>query len=200
MQLDTAQKRIVQSKSLGYSLVKGVTGTGKTTIAANRSIYLKNNYCLYEADKILMVAQSDEHLEYIQKINDKLEKDTQEYMTLFSNGVDKVQLVTIDNIIYNYFFEYERENGINSHIIVNEEQQSRIVIECIVEIKKAYKAIKILDTKYIKFFIEEINWIKDCNYTNIDIYQSADRIGRKIKKGEGPQRLLKNSKTREVNL
>lgn len=199
MKLDAAQKKIVQSKFLGYSLVRGVTDTGKTTIAVNRSIYLKNNYCLYETDKILIIAQNDEHLDYIEQIRNKVEKESGlEYMTLFSNAVDKVYLSTIDSIIYSYFLEYERMHGVNYKLIEKEFEQSAIVNECIVQIKKLYKNVKILDTKYIKFFIDEINWIKDCNYTKLKAYQNADRIGRKIKKNEGPQRLLKNSKAREA--
>lgn len=199
MHLDAAQKRIIESKALECSLVKGVTGSGKTTIAVNRSIYLKNNYCLYETDKILMIAQNDEHLNHLKKINDKVEKEVQlDYITLFSNGMDKVHIENIDNIIYNYFSEYERTKGIKYAIIENEYTQKDIINECLVQIKKLYKDVKILDSKYIKFFIDEINWIKDCNYTDLEIYQNVDRVGRRIKKGEGPQRLLKNSKAREA--
>lgn len=199
MQLDAAQKRVIQSKFLGHSLVRGATGSGKTTIAVNRSIYLKNNYCLYETDKILMIAQNDKHLNCIEKINNKIEKEVHlEYITLFSNAMDKVHLKTIDNIIYKYFLEYQRCNKVNYEIIENGDKQSNIVIESIVQIKKLYKDVKILDIKYLKFFIDEINWIKDCNYINLELYQSANRIGRKAKKGEGPQRLLKNSKAREA--
>jgi SOS regulatory protein LexA len=199
MQLDAAQKRIVESKCLGYSLVRGVTETGKTTIAVNRSIYLNNNYCLYETDKILIIAQSDEHLDYIKEINNRVEKENgMEYITLFSNSVDKVHLSTIDSIIYNYFSDYERSLKVKYKAIIKEDEQSSILNQCIVQIKNIYKNVKILNIKYLKFFIDEINWIKDCNYTKLESYQNADRIGRKIKKGEGPQRLLKNSKGREV--
>jgi SOS regulatory protein LexA len=199
MQLDAAQKRVVQSKFLGHSLVRGITETGKTTIAVNRSIYLKNNYCLYETDKILMIAQNDKHLEHIERIHDKVGKETQlEYMTLFSNAVDKVRLTTIDSIIYSYFSEYERSNKMNYEVTANGHKQSNIVNKCIVQVKKLYKDVKILNTKHINFFIDEINWIKDCNYTQLQSYQNSDRIGRKTKKGEGPQRLLKNSKAREA--
>lgn len=199
MQLDAAQKRVVRSKFLGHSLVRGITETGKTTIAVNRSIYLKNNYCLYETDKILMIAQNDKHLEYIEQIHDKAEKETGlEYITLFSKVVDKVSLTSIDSIIYSYFSEYEKSNRGNYKFTANGHKQCNIVNECIVQIKRLYKDVKILNTKHIDFFIDEINWIKDCNYTQLESYQNADRIGRKTKKGEGPQRLLKNSKAREA--
>lgn len=199
MQLDTAQKKIIQSKFLGASLVRGVTETGKTTIAVNRSIYLKNNYCLYETDKILIIAQNDEHLDYIEKIHDRVEKENGlEYITLFSNTVDRIHLSTIDSIIYNYFLDHERSNGVSYKLIVKETEQSAIVNECIVQTKKLYKNVKALDIKYLRFFIDEINWIKDCNYTKLETYQNVDRVGRKVKNGEGPQRLLKNSKAREA--
>jgi SOS regulatory protein LexA len=199
MQLDTTQKRIIQSKFLGHILVRGVTASGKTTIAVNRSIFLKNNYCLYEADKILIIAKDDKHLNHIKKINDNVEKETQlEYITLFSNGTDKVHFATIGSIENNYFLEQERSHRVKHKHIKDIHNQINIMKECIAEIKKNYKNLKILENKYVKFFVEEINWIKDCNYTKLEVYQNVNRIGRKIKKEEGPQRLLKNSKAREA--
>lgn len=198
MKLDAAQKRIIRSKVLGYNLVRGAAGSGKTIVAVNRSVYLKDNYCLYETDKILMIAQNDSHLQYIKEILNKTEEESQiELITLFSNQRDKVKLETIDSIIYSYFLKYKRNYRFNGELISNNDKQN-IIIECIKEINKSYKAVKILDHKYVNFFIDEINWIKDCNYVELNAYQNADRVGRKVKKGEGPQRLLKNSKVREA--
>jgi DNA helicase IV len=43
MQLDAAQNKVVRSKPVALSMLKGGSSTGKTTTAVYRSIYLKNN-------------------------------------------------------------------------------------------------------------------------------------------------------------
>ncbi|MDW8801434.1 S24 family peptidase [Clostridium sp. A1-XYC3] len=197
MKLDTAQKRIIRSKVLGYNLVRGTAGSGKTTVAVNRSIFLKDNYCLYETDKILMVAQNDSHLQQIKETLHKTEESQTEFITLFSNQVDKVHLETIDNIVYSYFLEHRRKNKYNCKLIIKEEQYE-ITKQCLNEIKNSYKGLKVLNERYIEFIIDEINWIKDCNYIKLEEYQKADRVGRKVTKEQGPKRLLKNSKAREA--
>lgn len=198
MKLDAVQKRIIQSKFLGYNLVRGAAGSGKTTVAVNRSVYLKDNYCLYEIDKVLMIAQNDDHLHYITEVLHKTEKESQtEFITLFSNQMDKIHIEAIDSIIYSYFLKYRVDNKFNSELILDNNKQD-IIVDCIKEIRNSFKGVKILDEKYIEFFIEEIDWIKDCNYIELKVYQNADRLGRKVRKGEGPQRLLKNSKVREA--
>lgn len=55
MQLNVEQKRIIEVKPNGHLLVKGVAGSGKTTVAVNKIPLLLNNYCIDDDDKILMV-------------------------------------------------------------------------------------------------------------------------------------------------
>lgn len=43
MKLESGQNRIAKSKHLGYGLLRGSKGTGKTTAAIYRGIYLKNH-------------------------------------------------------------------------------------------------------------------------------------------------------------
>ncbi len=42
--------------------------------------------------------------------------------------------------------------------------------------------------------------MKDCMYYDLEEYKNADRIGRKTKKGEGPQRIIKNSKIKRSSI
>jgi superfamily I DNA/RNA helicase len=50
MELNIDQLRIVNLKPNGHCLVKGVAGSGKTTVAVNRIPYLINHY-LEEGEK-----------------------------------------------------------------------------------------------------------------------------------------------------
>lgn len=199
MELDTVQKRLIKSKITPYSILKGANGSGKTTAAVYRIIYLENNYCIYEQDKILIVAHSKEALDKVKYLHEVLDEESRlDYMTLFSNCEDKLYLFTVDNIINKYFLKFKKENNLSLEVIYSEDKKADLISECIYMNKRLYPDVKILDDKYVNFFIHEIKWMKSCNYVELDAYQNADRIGRKCEKGRGPQRLLKSSRTREA--
>ncbi|MCR1934810.1 S24 family peptidase [Clostridium tepidum] len=197
MQLQSRQNRIVKSKHLGYGLLRGKVGTGKTTTAIYRGIYLKNQYCMYDKDKVLILSKNEENLNYLKDIYSNAEKNGVQYITLFSYIEDKLYFSTIYKIINKYFGEYIINNNLQCKI-ASEREKVDIIEECINDVKEEYKDLKYINTKYSKFFLEEIQWIKNCMYYNLEEYKNADRIGRKTKKGEGPQRIIKNSKTREA--
>ncbi len=116
---------------------------------------------------------------------------------MFSYIEDKLYFSVIYKIINKYFWEYIENNNLQCKI-ASEEEKLAIIEECINDIKNEYKKLKYIDIKYSKFFLEEIQWMKDCMYYELEEYKKADRIGRKTKKGEGPQRIIKNSKIREA--
>lgn len=199
MQANKEQLKLINSKPNGYSIIKGLKGCGKTTAAVYRALYLKNNYSFCQDDKILMISCSEEHFKYINDIYYKLEKDTKyEYYTLFSNLENKPYITKLDDIIEEYFKEYNQNNKVNYQLIPNKDIKIKIIKQCIKEIKGVYPKIKILKEAYIKFFIDEIKWIKSFNYEKVENYQNAKREGRKYKKGEGPATLKKNSTAREA--
>ncbi len=76
MELSLEQQKMIHSKPSRYSLIKGIKGSGKTTAAIYRSLYLKNHYCLYEEDKILMLTSKDEDINYIEKIYNIAQEET----------------------------------------------------------------------------------------------------------------------------
>ncbi|ABS32450.1 LexA family transcriptional regulator [Clostridium botulinum] len=197
MKLESGQNRIAKSKHLGYGLLRGSKGTGKTTAAIYRGIYLKNQYCMYDKDKVLILSKNEENLNYIKNIYNDAEKTGVQYITLFSYNEDKLHFSSIYKIINKYFWEYIENNNLQ-YELASEKEKLAIIEECINDIKNEYKNLKYIDIKYSKFFLEEIQWMKDCMYYDLEEYKKADRIGRKTKKGEGPQRIIKNSKIREA--
>lgn len=197
MNLEKRQNKIVKNKYLGYSLLRGAIDTGKTTTAIYRGLYLKNQYCMYEKDKILITSKGKRNLEKIKKIYDKAQNEEIQYRTLFYYIEDKVCFNTIDEIINKYFLKYVDANKINCNMM-SETEKIEIIEEGINSIEPKYKRLKYVNTKYKKFFLEEINWIKDCMYFNYEDYKNADRIGRKVEKAQGPQRVIRNSKMREA--
>ena len=83
MNIDAAIKKIVIGKPFGLTMVKGAQRSGKTITAAYRALYLKSSYCLYEDEKVLVVASKKEDLTLLKdlwKVQKSLEYD---YRTLF---------------------------------------------------------------------------------------------------------------------
>lgn len=199
MELELEQQRMIHSKPSRYSLIRGIQGSGKTTAAIYRSLYLKNHYCLYEEDKILMLTSKDEDINYIKSIYDIAEEETRlDYLSLFSNKERKFHVVTLENILYKYFLEYKNKYKLKYEIIIDNDKKASIMKNCILEIKNIYPKLRILHSDYAEFFVEEVKWIKSYNYLKPDSYLQANRIGRSCERGQGPQRILKNSTARKA--
>jgi len=200
MQLNVEQRKIVNGKPIGHMLLKGVAGSGKTTVAVNRIPYLLSNYCISEDDKILMVTYNKTLINYIKYVYEKVEEENKiEVITLFSNKTGGLELKTIDSIIYAYFEEYKKQNNLNYTLLTDSNEKQSILSQSILELSKLFGDVKILDLKNISFLRDEIEWIKACNYLELEEYQSVDRLGRMgSKNSDGPQKLLKNSNTRRA--
>jgi len=199
MQLTLEQQKMIHSKPSRYSLIKGNKGSGKTTAAIYRSLYLKNQYCLYEEDKILMLASRDEDINFIETIYNIVEDETRlDYLSLFSNNERKFHVVTLESIVLKYFLEYKNKYKFKSELITDNNKKNSIMKNSILEIKNIYPRVRILNTDYAEFFIEEVKWIKSYNYLKVDLYLKASRTGRKCEKPKGPQRIYKNSTARKA--
>lgn len=201
MQLNLEQKRIIQLKPSGHTMVKGVAGSGKTTVAVHRIPFLLNHYCFAENDSILMVTYNKLLINYIKYIYEKIDEEEKEYNTSFLavSGKDRLDIETIDGIMYKYFCNYRKENKSKLKVIDNNREKYSILAACISEMSKVYENISLLDQRYASFLLDEIDWIKSCRYMELEEYQDADRIGRTNKQSsDGPQKLMKNSTTRKA--
>jgi len=199
MKLSLEQQKMICDKPSRYSLIRGNKGSGKTTAAIYRSLYLNNNYCLYEEDKVLMLTSEGEDINYIKNIYNIAQEETKiEYLSLFSSQERKCHVATLDNILYRYFLGYKNKHKLKKVAIIDDDKKDSIMKECILQIKRNYPRIRILCTDYTRFFLEEIKWIKSCNYLKSELYLQINRTGRKCEKGKGPQRIPKNSTARKA--
>lgn len=200
MELNVEQRRLVQSKPNGNMLIRGAAGSGKTTVAVNRIPYLLNHYCFAKDDKLLMVTFNKTLIKYIKYVYDKVEEENRlDYESLFGSNKNKLELKTIDGLIYKYYKKYKEKNNLKLEIMNDPTQRLDIISNCIAKLKKVYPDVKILDQKNCRFLIDEIEWIKSCNYLDFSVYKDVDRIGRMSKqKSDAPQKLAKNSRVREA--
>jgi DNA helicase IV len=65
MYLNVEQKKLVQAQPGGHTLIKGVAGSGKTTVAVHRIPFLLSAYCTAPDDRILLVTFNRTLVNYI---------------------------------------------------------------------------------------------------------------------------------------
>lgn len=175
MEFSKVQKRFVNSKGSGYQLLKGKSSTGKTTAAIYRAINLENNYCIYEEDKILIASNN---FRSTKKAIEAYEDGKSEgfFYSLFSLDKDRVNILSMEDIIKTYSNAYKRSRGISLTYI--HDNKGRELFEnltpFIEEFSEKCKGIKALSKD---FLFEEVNWIKACAFSKEE-YLEVTRPGR----------------------
>lgn len=193
MDLNPAQKKLAEAEPNGRNLIRGVAGSGKTTVALHRALFLRRNYCFNPGERILLVTFNRTLINYLRQMLNKLE-ETDYYRNIFSSDEHTVDVRTVDSLAYKYGFE---PGGGKTGIPGNNEKHS-LLDECVAELRK-HLDHPILDRKNVPFLLNEIEWIKACNYMELEEYQHVDRIGRQsFESGESPQRLAKGSPARKA--
>ena len=197
MELNVEQSKLVEAEPNGIALIKGIAGSGKTTVALHRALFLHRNYCQDPTDRILLVTYNRTLVNYLMYIYEKVEEKYHEYYAnIFSDNEDKVDILTIDQIIYHYFLNNIKEPDLTP--LYDNEKSMKILRECVSEVKKKYSKVNVFDYNDT-FLMDEIKWIKACNYLELEEYQNVDRLGRtRAHSDDTPQKLPKNSLTRRA--
>lgn len=196
MKLNLEQRRIVELEPNGHMLVKGVAGSGKTTVAVRRVPFLLHHYCPNEDDKVLLVTFNKTLLNYIKYLYDKAEEENYQ-LDIFSGNDNNVEITTIDSLMYKYFIQSLKNNKMD-YKIADKQLEFKIMVKAINIVSGEYPSVKLLSPKNSMFLLDEISWIKACNISDKKTYQEIDRIGR-ASGGKGtPQKLIKNSSVRSA--
>lgn len=196
MRLNVEQRKIIELEPNGHLLVKGVAGSGKTTVAVHRLSFLHEHYCPENNDHILLVTFNKTLLKYIQHQYEYLEDfKERELQNLFTSDTSVV-IDNIDRIMFGYFQQYKKRHRLNVNI-AQESKIHNLLKRAILQVQEKYKEISVMSLKNSRFLLDEIDWIKACDIPDLETYQEIDRIGRSDGGKGNPQKLTKNSKTRE---
>lgn len=195
MKLNMEQRKIVELEPSGHLQIKGVAGSGKTTVSIRRVPFLLNHYCHEKDDKVLLVTFNKTLLNYIQYQYDKVEDEEDYQQNFFQKDNKKVTITNVDSLMNGYYWRQGRKRKLN---YVSNSKEYEIMRRAIFEVKENFSEVKFLTPKLSAFLLDEIGWIKSCGIEDIDDYQVIDRIGRATDSPDAPQKLLKNSRTREA--
>jgi SOS regulatory protein LexA len=178
MELSKVQNRYINSKNTEFSLIKGGSGTGKTTSLIFRLINLENNYCIYEDDKILFLTNNIGELSSVKELYSEYNSKKQIY-SLFSLDKNRIAFNTIEQLIDDYYNFYKLQKGLNLKLINKTEALTLLVnstFKCqLHEIQKRARSIKNMSLDEI---YDEILWIKACVFSK-EQYSSTARNGRR---------------------
>jgi len=195
MQLNLEQKKLILMEPSGHILIKGVAGSGKTTVAVHRIPRLMKRYCYDKDDQVLLVTFNKTLRNYIRYLYEKVENpDEQISMGELLNSEGKVDIKTIDSIVYSYYRKCCSDTNIK--IATNNDKFS-LMSKAIQLLAEKDQATKIINQKNASFLIDEVEWIDACLIETLEDYQQVDRIGRATNvMQKTPQKLLKNSEIR----
>ncbi len=194
MDLNLEQSKLIEAEPNGYALIKGIAGSGKTTIALHRALFLHRNFCFGPEERVLLATFNRTLINYLQCIfEDVKEKHDGLYANIFSSNVGNVDIQTVDQIIFHYYNEHLAEPGFSP--LYDQKIVTQLLTESIRNLPDEYKDLSVLFDH--NFVLDEIMWLKACRYLDIEEYQQVDRIGRtKTTSDDSPQRLPKNSPVR----
>ncbi|OPX87117.1 MAG: UvrD/REP helicase [Pelotomaculum sp. PtaB.Bin104] len=148
MQLNIEQRKIIRSKPSGHSLIKGVAGSGKTTVSVYRIPFLLNHYCHLNDDAILMLTFNKTLSNYIKYLYEKIEdEDKVEFLDLLGGNEGKVSIETVDRLIFKYFLKYKIKNKLKLEITTDRNLRYQLITPCLLELKKIYPETNILQQK-----------------------------------------------------
>lgn len=194
MKFNMEQRKIVQLEPTGHLMVKGVAGSGKTTVAVKRVSFLHDHYCHEAGDHILLVTYNKTLLNYIRHQYENMRNEEDESSLLFNSNTE-VKITTIDSLMFTYFNQYQKRTG-KKYRILSGQEEHQPMIQAIHLTKDAHPDSQILTPKNSVFLLDEVNWILACNIPDLETYQQIDRVGRASGGKDTPQKLIKNSPTR----
>ncbi|WP_052144533.1 UvrD-helicase domain-containing protein [Halalkalibacter okhensis] len=194
MKLNMEQRRIVELEPSGHMMIKGVAGSGKTTVSIRRISFLHHHYCHENDDNILLVTYNKTLLNYIKFQYQKIEEDEKDIEQWFQPN-SEIEIVTIDSLMYKYFKKHQERMNVK-YKTASSTIEHQVILKAIHQLKEKYPNNKIFTPKNSNFLRDEVTWINACNIPDVETYQNVDRVGRATGGSGTPQKLTKNSEIR----
>lgn len=174
--LQGEQKRVLFLQATDPIQIKGVAGSGKTTVALYRAKHLLDTQSnLFQEAKVAIFTYNKTLVKYITAIAPRIsggyQKESDEIKPTKPPGIN----VTITNF-HKWAYHFLKSQGIDLYNkTISIDAQSLLVDK----IKSAMRTnTSNILTKKPEFFLEEISWIKGKNFSLKEEYLEAKRVGR----------------------
>ncbi len=175
-QLTGEQKKVLTLPNTGAVLIKGGAGSGKTLIAVKRAIHLANTANdLFRGVKVGIFAYNKA---LIESIKDGLPKGR-----VFAENIDRWVYITLSNLIKNgqvhldeKWISNDSRFGLGLKLAA-----TKVATESMQQAKWdvfAPIANRAIANKSVKFYEEEVKWLKGRRIKSLDEYVKTPRTGR----------------------
>ncbi len=155
MKLNVEQRKIVELEPNGHMLIKGVAGSGKTTVALRRISFLQTHHCQENDDNILLVTFNRTLLNYIVTFNrtllnyieyqyKKLEDEEKGDIATWINGNRNIAIKTINQIMIGYFNSYKKRHNLGLEVTLDSRIIYATIDQAIDQLQEEFSNIKLL--------------------------------------------------------
>ena len=153
MDINAEQKRIAFQDPKGHALLKGVAGSGKTSVGICRIPFLLQNYCFAKDDAILVATYNRTLVGYMTHLYEKMDcKEFAAFNSLFAATEDKLDIRTVDSLMYPYYRQYAQEKGIACNVWARNSTLYEVLSEGISKIKKDFPGVSVLRAETHRVF------------------------------------------------
>lgn len=176
------QKRVLFLQVTEPIQIKGVAGSGKTTVALYRAKHLLDTQSnLFQEAKVAIFTYNKTLVKYINAITPHIsggyQVDSDEIKPTKPKGMN----VFVTNF-HSWAYHFIEQNGISLHKIVDGRRVFKTISgttpsNILTIIKEKYSTHNIAN-KTVDFFLEEISWIKGKAFQSKEEYFEAKRTGR----------------------
>lgn len=167
------QKRVLFLQVTNPIQIKGVAGSGKTTVALYRAKHLLDTQSnLFKEAKVAIFTYNKTLVKYINAITPHIsggyQPNSEEIKPITPKGIN----VYVTNF-HKWAYHFIEQNGIRVRKTISGNIQSSIVANI-----KAKYSIQKVASKTVDFFLEEISWMKGKAFQSKEEYLEAKRVGR----------------------
>jgi len=172
IKLKGEQKKVLFLPPINPIQIKGVAGSGKTTVALYRAKHLLETQSnLFQESKIVIFTFNRTLSNYIDEvknyINGGYQKDSEELEKRSEDGLN-IDVINFHRWAYHFI-------GLQYGQTVSQWDQSSYMTQAINSIKSTESNIL---EKRVEFFIEEVSWVKGKLFSTKQEYLEASRVGR----------------------
>jgi superfamily I DNA/RNA helicase len=173
------QKRVLFLQVTDPIQIKGVAGSGKTTVALYRAKHLIDTQSnLFQEAKVAIFTYNKTLVKYINSIKPLIsggyKENSEEIVPTKPIGINGVKVINFDKWAYAFI----EANMPNTTPLFQRTVTGAVQKNILNTAKSKYSSEKIAANKSIEFFAEEISWMKGKAFQSKEEYFEAKRAGR----------------------
>jgi len=177
--LQGEQKRVLFLQVTEPIQIKGVAGSGKTTVALYRAKHILDTQSnLFQEATVAIFTYNKTLVKYINAIKPQIsggyQRDSDEISPTISAGINNVKVFNFDQWAYSFITKHRPNLKPLNQRTVKGTNQKNILLSII----SKFSHEKIVSNKSSEFFLEEISWMKGKVYNSKAEYLDVVRSGR----------------------